>query len=474
MESDPFRLAWATNRLRHVVAGLLLLCAGLALLAGLELLRAFLDEVVAGEPARPLLRVTVSAFERIGLPPLELLSGFQPSAALRAPAVLAGLAAVPVVLALTLTGVGSLSAGIGTRVLARIRAAVVEAVLGAPGSVRDGATEAALLAGDRLAQESGILGSAVLALARSSALVALAGAYALILDWRLGGALAAMLALAGVLSTRRLQRCVELARVRRTQGAGAAQCLADLLQRSPAVRAHGTAAIERGRVDRALLRGHRGVERVERRLAAAEACAAAALLAAPLAVLAIGAWLAGSDRILTAGSLMSVTVAAALSTAAVRDIVHWRRLVEEVRQPLAELARNLAALGPRERRGVVEALPQAGALVARGLSAYDPATGGRISGIDLSLAFPAHVAFVGDGDLGPRVLANLIGGVLEPSTGRLTFGGVDLAATDPVERARRIAIAGGDTLLVPGTLRDNFLYGCPVDGSEAETRLVEA
>jgi ABC-type thiamine transport system ATPase subunit len=84
------------------------------------------------------------------------------------------------------------------------------------------------------------------------------------------------------------------------------------------------------------------------------------------------------------------------------------------------------------------------------------------------------VALVGDGDSGPRVLAALIGGQLHPSTGTLTFGGVDLTTADPVERAHRIAYAGGHTVLMRGTLRENFLYGCPKEESDLENRLSEA
>ena len=46
---------------------------------------------------------------------------------------------------------------------------------------------------------------------------------------------------------------------------------------------------------------------------------------------------------------------------------------------------------------------------------------------------------------------------------------------DPAERARRLAYAGGDTVLVAGSLRQNLLYGCPnPDASEIEHRLTDA
>src|SRR5829696_1829609 len=354
MERDPLRLAWTSSRVGHAAAGLLLLAAGLVMLAGFELLRVVLDEIVAHVPPSPLLRVVATGLGRLGLPPVEIFSGFVVTRALHAPLVLAGLVAVPIVLALLLTGVGWLAAGIGTKVLARIRSRVVDAVLGAPSTARDGAAEAASIAGDVLAREGGILGAAVLWPARSAAVVALAGAYTLAMDWHLGAALAAMLVLAALLTTRRLERRIELARARRAEGVAAEGSLSDLLRRSPALRAHGTRAVERERVRQALLGRHRAVERLARRLAASEAFAAAALLLTPLTVLAAGAWLVSQERGVSLGVLLSTTVAAALCAVAVRDLAQWQRLMEEVRPLLAELGRNLAALQTRERRGVVE------------------------------------------------------------------------------------------------------------------------
>jgi ABC-type multidrug transport system fused ATPase/permease subunit len=474
MERDPLRLAWTTSRPHHGFAALLLAAAGVVLLAGLDLARVLLDEVAAGAPPSPLLRLEMTGLEMMGFSPLVVFEGIRLDPAAHAAAVLTGLAAVPLLIALLLAGVGWLSAAIGARVLARIRATVLDAVLGASAASREGAAEAASLAGDALSSEGGILGSAVLSPARAAGVIGLVGAFTLAVDWRVGLALCAMLAIAAVLNARRSEGRLEAARARRAEGAAADQFFQDLLRRTAALRAHGTRAFERERVRRELIKRHRLVEARVRRLGLLESLTAAVFLLTPLVVLGSGAWLSSRQPGLTPGSLLAVSLAAALAVVSVREITHWHRLLEQVRPLLAELGRGVAALQTREPRGVIEALPRAGALVARGVSGYDPASGGRISGVDLSLAFPAHVALVGDGDVGLRVLAALIGGVLEPSTGRLTYGGVDLATADPVERAQRIAFAGGDTVLMPGTLRQNLLYGCSVRGEEAESRLAEA
>ncbi|WP_163779088.1 hypothetical protein, partial [Proteus mirabilis] len=57
------------------------------------------------------------------------------------------------------------------------------------------------------------------------------------------------------------------------------------------------------------------------------------------------------------------------------------------------------------------------------------------------------------------VLAALLSGQVEPSAGSLTYDGVEMRSFEPSERARRIALAQGEAILVEGSLRENILYG---------------
>ena len=95
---------------------------------------------------------------------------------------------------------------------------------------------------------------------------------------------------------------------------------------------------------------------------------------------------------------------------------------------LVDLGKGLVPLKLRAALRGKAGLPESGALVAQGVSAYDPASGARVTAVNLNVAFPSHVALVGDGDAGPRLLAALMSGQIQPSLGRLTYGGVDLAA----------------------------------------------
>ncbi|HEY8382323.1 MAG TPA: ABC transporter ATP-binding protein [Microvirga sp.] len=473
MERDPVRLAWTTSPARYAAAVVLLLAAGLLLLAGFDLVRVLVDQVIGAAAVEPFGRLRLVLPERLGIEPITLLPGIPLERPALASAVLASLATLPVLVGLCLVGVDWLAAGIGAEALARVRRAILAALLGSPAAARDENAATAALAGDSLARESAVIGSAALAPVQAGGVVVTAFLFTLLADWRLALALTVMLALCAVAMNRRLDTRVGAVRARRIEGQAIEQSLGDLLRRLPALRAHGTGDYERDRLSRALVQQHGPVEAQERRLAAVDALAAAALLLTPLAVLGTGAWFA-AERGLTIGTILAASLAAALAGSAIRELAQWRRLVDQVRPLLQEAARMVAHLQTRERREAAASLPRAGTLVAQGLSAYDPASGARVTGIDLNLPFPAHVALVGDGDAGPRILAALIGGLVEPSTGRLTYGGIDLNAVDPAERARRIAFAGGETVLIPGTLRDNLIYGCAPNEPYLDDRLSEA
>ncbi|MBF9233249.1 ABC transporter ATP-binding protein [Microvirga alba] len=476
MERDPLRLAWKTKPLRHVFGFLLLTIAGLFLLLGFDLVRIVVDRALAGgevlEATSAFLRIAITPFGTVRAEPLVLFPGFALNRSAFAIASIGGVVLVPLLIALTLTVLDWIAVGIGAAVLARIRAAILDAVLKAPPSAQDEVETMTALGSVTLAREGSILGSALFVPVRLGGMVGLAVAYVLATDWRLGAALTVVLALGGVVNAHRLALRVNAVKARHRDGETTEAALADLRHRVPAVRAHGTGPYERDRVRRAMVSGHRPVETRERRLALTESLAATVLMLAPLTVLALGVWLT-PDRPVTAGAFAASILAAGLAAFGVRELILWQRLANRAHALLSDVAQGLIALHPHDQPKTPAPLPKSGALVAQGVSAYDPATGTRITGVNLDLAFPSHVALVGDGDSGPRVFAALIGGQLQPSTGHLAFGGADLAAIDPIERVHRIALAG-ETILIPGTLRENLLYGAAAPEQDIERRLSEA
>ncbi|MFY1691226.1 ABC transporter ATP-binding protein [Plantactinospora sp. WMMB782] len=100
-------------------------------------------------------------------------------------------------------------------------------------------------------------------------------------------------------------------------------------------------------------------------------------------------------------------------------------------------AQHDAATGGRSAE-----LPERGDLVLDGVSFRYPGEPAPALGpIDLRLPAGATVAVVGDNGAGKSTLVALLAGLYPPSTGRISFGGRDLAAVDPdVWRGRITAV----------------------------------
>ncbi|GAB3754929.1 ABC transporter ATP-binding protein/permease [Microlunatus parietis] len=86
---------------------------------------------------------------------------------------------------------------------------------------------------------------------------------------------------------------------------------------------------------------------------------------------------------------------------------------------------------------------------------------------DVSLTVPeGHtVAIVGRSGAGKSTVVSLIQRFLDPDSGTLTLGGVDLRELSPAYLRSRIAVVAQDTYLFHGTLRDNLLLGRPDAGA---------
>ena len=479
MERNPVRFVWKSSPALHVAAIALVLLAVPFLWLGIDLARVAIDDAIAGrafahQSVAPLLRVAFALPERIAEEPIVLFSGLS----LERQGFVIGTIAALVMIALLFSGgalvFSTLQSAAGARAVDRLRRMLLDGIVGARPSAREEVRQAATLAGDGVASENAFLGAAMLTPVVAGAAIAVAVVYALTVDWRLSMALLLSLLVMTLVWPRRLELLRRLAADRAAEGTTLRRLLSDLGRRLPAVRAHGTAAFERMRLGDDLVQRRRSLLALERDVGAAAALVSLASVLAPVLVLAAGAWFALRGET-TAGEIVAVLAAAAVAMLAIERLMHWRQARDEARRAFEEVARTLGALQSRGRTERGGALPGSGVLAAENLSAYDPTSGARIAGVNLSIVMPAHVAVTGETAAGGRVFAALIGGQLDPSVGRLIFGGVDLPAVDAGERARRIGYEGGDTILMAGSLRQNLLYGCPdPSGSDIDRRLSEA
>ncbi len=125
--------------------------------------------------------------------------------------------------------------------------------------------------------------------------------------------------------------------------------------------------------------------------------------------------------------------------------------------------------------------PLVGPLRASGLKAFDAYGNAVIDNAAFDIALPASIHLVGAGGPGASTLARILAHRDTGFSGELKIGDHDLANLPRSAIGRRIAYAGSEPILFPGSLRDNLLYGlkqnppAPQEQTEEELRrLLEA
>jgi len=84
-----------------------------------------------------------------------------------------------------------------------------------------------------------------------------------------------------------------------------------------------------------------------------------------------------------------------------------------------------------------------------------------VTGVSLALTSGEIVAIIGPNGAGKTTLVSLMLGFYRPQQGYLTADGARYDALDLRNLRRRIGVVMQDPIMVPGTVRDNLLYGQP-------------
>ncbi|SFG30715.1 ABC transporter ATP-binding protein/permease [Methylobacterium gossipiicola] len=464
MDREPIVFTWRSAPTEHGLALALTLGLGgpLALLA-LLCLRDLVGVLAAApDHADAFLRVAAALpWRPAGSEPFVLLEGWAYPAAERARLAFLLLSGTAVAAAALAWGVARLCFLAQSRTVERLNAHVTDTILRAPPAARDDARALSQGVGDLLARIDTLfgLGLVVPALALGSTLLALGLAW--LAAPRLVPTVAVGIAAAGLARALIQGRMQARSALRLRSGATFERALTDLIRRMPAVRAHGAASFERTRLAAKGEAARAALARAEAALAYARAPSVALAILLPAIVVADALWQGDNGAPVAPGALVATGGGFALAVVALAVALHLRTIHREVAPIFRSIAQALPALEGRgpARPARLAAFPEVGTLEAHGVGAYDPATGERLGAVDLAVAMPGHVAILGERGGGGRALAALLAGQLEPTAGSVTYGGIDLRAFEPEERAGRIALAGAEAILVEGSLRQNILYG---------------
>src|ERR1700722_12485572 len=103
--------------------------------------------------------------------------------------------------------------------------------------------------------------------------------------------------------------------------------------------------------------------------------------------------------------------------------------------------------------------PLSGELTVANLSLAGDDRNRLVDAVSFTLALDEHVAIIGQSGSGKDELALLLARLVQPSSGRITVGGVDLAELPLAVVGRRVGYVNATPYLFSGTLRDNLLLG---------------
>jgi ATP-binding cassette subfamily B protein len=101
---------------------------------------------------------------------------------------------------------------------------------------------------------------------------------------------------------------------------------------------------------------------------------------------------------------------------------------------------------------------------------------GRLStlrGINARIPYGLKVALSGGSGVGKSTLIDLLQRHLDPRTGRVLLGGVDLRELNLFELRQRVAVVSQDIVLFRGSLADNLAYAAPDANRDAITAVAQ-
>ena len=105
--------------------------------------------------------------------------------------------------------------------------------------------------------------------------------------------------------------------------------------------------------------------------------------------------------------------------------------------------------------------PVRGAIAFTDVSFGYPGRSPALAGIDLRIAAGETIAIVGANGAGKSTLAHLLMRLHEPTAGRITIDGIDIATVSLDSLRRQIGVVPQHVLLFNASVRDNIAYGRP-------------
>jgi putative ABC transport system ATP-binding protein len=360
---------------------------------------------------------------------------------------------------------------LGERMLRRLRFHLFALMLRfSPDAQREvKSSETATIIRDEVEPIGSFIGDAVVVPAQLGTQALTALLFILIQNVWLGLAAAAMVGVQMTIIPRLRREIIKLSRQRQIASRAFAGRVAEVLDGLPAVVLNNTGRWERAEIGGRLYTLYDLRLRIYRRKFAVKYLNNLIAQVTPFLFYAIGGVFALKGE-LDIGQLVAVLAAYRDLPPPLKELIDWdqQRLDVEVKYETVA-----AHFGPRRLSPHQDddgPAPKLGTpLAAEALTLRDPRGGLPIDIADITLPLPARAALVPPGALSQE-LAKVVAGLQTPKGGTVRIGPYDLATLPRTTHAARIAFAGNEPVLFPGSIRDNLLYGLRIK-PQAERRL---
>ena len=182
----------------------------------------------------------------------------------------------------------------------------------------------------------------------------------------------------------------------------------------------------------------------------------------PFLFYSIGGFLALQGR-LDIGQLVAVINAYKDLPGPLKELIDWDQSRQDVQVKYNQVVEQFSVDGLIDPKIQLVSPAPAGRithpLVATNVTVVDDSGARVLDHVSVEINPGETVAIVGESGAGGEYLAEALGRLVWPDTGRITIDGHDLLELPESLTGRRIAYASSDTFFFHGTLRSNLLYG---------------
>jgi putative ABC transport system ATP-binding protein len=356
---------------------------------------------------------------------------------------------------------------LGERMLRRLRFQLFSLMLRfSPEAQREvKSSETATIIRDEVEPIGSFIGDAIVVPVFLGTQAATALAFIMMQNLWLGLAAGGMVGVQMTVIPRLRREIIRLSRKRQIASRNLAGRVAEVLDGLPAVLLNDTGRWERAEIGGRLYSLYDLRLRIYRRKFAVKYLNNLLAQVTPFLFYAIGGVFALKGQ-LDIGQLVAVLAAYRDLPPPLKELIDWDQQRLDVEVKYETVAAHFGPQRLRPAEPETEAPPPLLGTPLRfeGLALRDPQGGAPVELGDAEVTLPTRLALVPSGSVAQE-FTRVLAGLQTAPNGAIRIGDHDLATLPRPAHARRIAYAGVEPVLFPGTVRDNILYGlrvCPL------------